>query len=376
MKVSNTFFCFICLCLFMVSCKSDNNTVPSIAGETTDMYDGLRIYLKKSSADGSQVYIDTAIIVDNKFDFGFLEPFPTSEQLTLEMDTAPGIFNFVSENEGIYIKASKDSLMYSEIEGGVDNDLFSKYRKMRLEHGIRVQKFQQSRNLASENGTVEKVDALNSDWQEKEAAFKDAMKELITENPNRIVAPIALEFLLGYKYVDEVETRSLYNKLGDQVKQNDLSTVIDERLKKMEVTAIGNKAPYFEGKSPDGNIIKLPEILGKVTLVDFWASWCGPCRVENPNIVAAYNKYHKKGFNIISVSLDQPDAQEAWIAAIENDQMDWNHISRLAYWKDPIAAQYNVTAIPASFLLDENGVIIAKDLRGDALTKKLAQLLD
>jgi len=360
----------------MVSCKSDNNTVPSIAGETTDMYDGLRIYLKKSSADGSQVYIDTAIIVDNKFDFGFLEPFPTSEQLTLEMDTAPGIFNFVSENEGIYIKASKDSLMYSEIEGGVDNDLFSKYRKMRLEHGIRVQKFQQSRNLASENGTVEKVDALNSDWQEKEAAFKDAMKELITENPNRIVAPIALEFLLGYKYVDEVETRSLYNKLGDQVKQNDLSTVIDERLKKMEVTAIGNKAPYFEGKSPDGNIIKLPEILGKVTLVDFWASWCGPCRVENPNIVAAYNKYHKKGFNIISVSLDQPDAQEAWIAAIENDQMDWNHISRLAYWKDPIAAQYNVTAIPASFLLDENGVIIAKDLRGDALTKKLAQLLD
>jgi thiol-disulfide isomerase/thioredoxin len=111
-------------------------------------------------------------------------------------------------------------------------------------------------------------------------------------------------------------------------------------------------------------------------VVDFWASWCGPCRVENPNIVAAYNKYHEKGFNIISVSLDQPDGEEAWMAAIEKDQMDWNHISRLAHWNDPIAAQYNVTAIPASFLLDKNGVIIAKDLRGDQLTKKLAQLLD
>jgi thiol-disulfide isomerase/thioredoxin len=110
--------------------------------------------------------------------------------------------------------------------------------------------------------------------------------------------------------------------------------------------------------------------------VDFWASWCAPCRQENPNIVAAYHKFHEKGFNIISVSLDKSDAEDQWIAAIKEDQMDWNHISRLAYWNDPIARQYNVTAIPASFLLDENGIIIDKNVRGKKLQERLSQLLN
>ncbi|BAO56431.1 TlpA disulfide reductase family protein [Nonlabens marinus] len=362
--------------ILVSSCISKEESVPSIAGETVGMYNGMRVYLKEGTADGSQVYIDTAIIIDNKFDFGLLDKRETSAPLFLEMDTAPGMLSFASENQGIYIKTLKDSLMYSTIDGGIENQVFSRYRNMRIEHGNKVREYQQERNTAFEKGETKRVEAINEDWKEKEEEFRNELKELMLENPNRLVAPTILDFLLTRNYVSSEQARVLYNKLGDQIKQTDLSAIIDKRLKKFEVTAIGSKAPYFEGKSPDGSIIKLPEVLGEVTLIDFWASWCGPCRVENPNIVEAYNKYHYKGFNIISVSLDQPDAKEAWVAAIEKDQMNWNHISRLAYWSDPIAAQYNVTAIPASFLLDKNGVIIAKDLRGNQLSEKLKSLLN
>ncbi|MDO1499000.1 TlpA disulfide reductase family protein [Winogradskyella maritima] len=106
----------------------------------------------------------------------------------------------------------------------------------------------------------------------------------------------------------------------------------------------------------------LADVLGKVTLIDFWAAWCKPCRAENPNVVSVYNKYHEKGLNIIGVSLDR--TADAWKKAIEDDGLTWNHVSHVAYFNDPIAKLYNVNAIPAAFLLDENGVIIAKNLRG------------
>ena len=362
--------------IVLCSCSTKEESLPSIAGETVGMYNGMRIYLKEGTEDGSQVYVDTAIIIDNKFDFGLLAKRNSNAPLFLEMDTATGILSFVSENEPIYISVSKDSLMYSKVQGGVENELFSKYKNMRLQHGNNIRDYREKRNTAFERGESDNVERINEEWKKREQRYKNELQELMTENPNRTVAPIVLDFLLTRNYITASEARNLYLKLGDQIKQNDLSVVIDNRLKKLEVTAIGSKAPCFEGKSPDDTIIKLPEVLGEVTLIDFWASWCGPCRMENPNIVAAYNKYHDKGFNIISVSLDKPDAKNDWVAAIEKDQMNWNHISRLAYWSDPIAAQYNVSAIPASFLLDKNGVIIAKDLRGDKLSEKLESLFN
>ena len=120
-------------------------------------------------------------------------------------------------------------------------------------------------------------------------------------------------------------------------------------------------------------MVSLKESLGKVTIVDFWASWCGPCRQENPNVVAIYNDLHAKGLNIIGVSLDK-DASK-WKEAIAKDKLTWTHVSNLKFWDEPIAKLYHVEAIPATFILDAAGNVVAKDLRGDALRAKIVELL-
>jgi len=151
-------------------------------------------------------------------------------------------------------------------------------------------------------------------------------------------------------------------------------TALKEKAEKSKSTEVGAKAPEFTGPGVDGEQLALKDMLGKVTLVDFWAAWCRPCRAENPNVVAVYKKYHDKGLNIVGVSLDRK--AEDWKKAIADDGLTWKHVSHVQYFNDPIAQMYNVDAIPAAFLLDENGVIVAKNLRGPALEAKVAELLD
>ena len=136
---------------------------------------------------------------------------------------------------------------------------------------------------------------------------------------------------------------------------------------------VGSPAPDFKGKSPEGKEVSLKESLGKVTIIDFWASWCGPCRAENPSVVALYNEFHVKGLNIVGVSLDEK--ADKWKEAIAKDKITWTQISNLKGFEDPIARQYNVNEIPSTYILDEKGVVIAVNLRGDELKKKIASLL-
>jgi thiol-disulfide isomerase/thioredoxin len=138
-------------------------------------------------------------------------------------------------------------------------------------------------------------------------------------------------------------------------------------------TAIGALAPDIALMDPEGNIRKLSSLKGKIVLIDFWASWCGPCRKENPNVVAVYQKYHDKGFEIYSVSLDKD--RESWLKAIAKDNLLWpDHVSDLKYWKSEGAAAYGVTSIPYTVLIDKKGKIVAKKLRGEELENKIKEL--
>ena len=153
--------------------------------------------------------------------------------------------------------------------------------------------------------------------------------------------------------------------------------VVAERMvmKPVKVgTGIGDEAPDIVMNGIDGKTMKLSSLRGKLVLIDFWASWCGPCRAENPNVVALYKELHAKGLNIIGVSLDKDAAK--WKEAIAKDGLTWPQISNLKYWDEPIAKQYNVESIPATFILDANGTVVAKDLRGAELKAKVTELLN
>src|SRR5690554_2135639 len=170
------------------------------------------------------------------------------------------------------------------------------------------------------------------------------------------------------------EAKTYLQNLSPEIASSEFTKELESTLATMGKAEIGSLAPEFTAPTPEGTSLSLSETLGKYTIIDFWASWCRPCRIENPNVVRVYNKYHEKGLNIISVSLDKADQRDKWIQAIKDDQMDWYHVSNLQFWNDPIAKQYSIRSIPATFLLDENGTIIDKNLRGAALEAKMASL--
>jgi len=205
---------------------------------------------------------------------------------------------------------------------------------------------------------------------EKKTAFK---KEYIRNNPSSFILPAILRSI-SYN-LEENELEELVNILDKKVKQTPEAKSIILRIEALRNTAIGMKAPDFEQNDPDGKTIRLSEKIGsKLLLIDFWASWCAPCREENPNLVAVYQKFQTKGFDILGVSLD--NKKENWLKAIADDKLTWTHVSNLKSWDNPAAEKYAVGSIPANFLLDENGVILAKNLRNDELFKKVAELID
>jgi peroxiredoxin len=226
---------------------------------------------------------------------------------------------------------------------------------------------------AEQKKSKEFEESIDKRYEAIQADQKKLRAQFIKENPNTLVS---IDVLQQYDYTpDYAEVGPLYEGLSDAVKASKSGKEYANYLAGIKSTSIGAIAPEFTQADTSGKAVSLNSFRGKYVLIDFWASWCGPCRKENPNVVKNFQQYKDKNFTVLGVSLDRPNAKEAWLKAIHKDGLDWTQVSDLKFWDNEVAKQYGIRSIPQNFLLGPDGKIIAKNVRGDELGKKLAEIL-
>ncbi|HVW95596.1 MAG TPA: AhpC/TSA family protein [Mucilaginibacter sp.] len=331
---------------------------------------------------GANQVLDSAIIKDGKFDFSGKILNPTNAIMVIDHkgvgfekldSTADMLSLYVAEGE--FSITGDDSVSKAKITGSKINDDNIKL-KAQLEPITEKAKRLSAidKKATGDERTPEFMSTLHGRYKALQAEQKAVIKKFILSNPDSYLSLLALYSVDGPS-PNPLELDSLFNTLSPSLRATETARNFKLALEPLKKTAPGVMAPDFTQNDKDGNPVKLSSFRGKYVLVDFWASWCGPCRQENPNVVRVYNKYKEKNFTILGVSLDKQSGRNDWLAAIKNDGLAWTQVSDLKFWNNSAAALYDVKAIPANFLIGPDGKIIAKDLRGDDLDDKLAEVL-
>ncbi len=378
------------LAILLASCNNVGNGEYDIAGSVKGLKTG-KVVLEKQSEEGMGfIPVDTVDLVDGKFEIKGKVVGP--EMYFIQVEKVQGKVPFILEEGKIGIEVDKDSLQKSKISGTYSNDEFFTFQtessKIQKKSQKAVMEFQM-KNMAKMNEAQQKndtvvINSLRKEYMALQKEMTDYMFNYPDKHPKSYISLLITQSMIGNPQFTIEKAEKTFNGLDKVLKESKIGKKVSEKIKetkglnsitspKAGAVKEGSVAPDFKGKSPEGKEVSLKENLGKVTIIDFWASWCGPCRAENPSVVALYNEYKSKGLSIVGVSLDEK--ADKWKEAIAKDKITWTQLSNLKGWEDPIAKQYNITEIPSTFILDEKGVVIAVNLRGEELKNKIASLL-
>lgn len=347
---------------FIFSCSQEKGYV--IQGELPGA-EGT-VYLQQR-IDGVYENLDSAEVVEGVFEMKGTVELP--EDYLLSMGPRDKALIFL-DNANFTVKADTSIITDAKIEGGADQSLYNEYNtEYNRQYDYLIGEYQKARGL-EEGAEKEAIMTMVDSLYEVAQQYQEDFMKLHTGSP------VAAYILTRIQYgKDGNELDELLGMLDESLAATNAYKSLSKRVEALKKVAIGATAPDFTQNDVDGNPVKFSDIYSanKLTLVDFWASWCGPCRQENPNVVAAFKKFSDKGFMVFGVSLDQ--SKERWLQAIEDDGLTWQHVSDLQGWGNVVAKDYAVNSIPASFMVDANGTIVAANARGEDLHKKIEEFL-